>query len=261
MSILKNHTIDFEKEYERLLDMQDFDPGMLDYGILEKHIAVLSRLAEVSACGISIYDMYRRRHAFASYNFAELFKYDMRRIHEQDSEYFSLKIHPDDLPSLKRGGAIGFRFCLESGPQRMNYKLVSEYRIELGGKYTRVTEQMQALETDAKGNLWLSLSVLNVSPNQTPLDRVESRLMNFKTGEVFPLPEYPEYEDRQARLTTREKDILLHIRNGLPSKEISDRMAISVHTVNTYRQRIMEKLGAGNSMEAVRMAAQLGLLD
>lgn len=261
MSILKNHTIDYEKEYIRLQDMQHFDPSLLDYGILDRHIENLSRMASISACGISVFDMYRRRHVFASYNFSELFRYDMRRIEQEDKAYFALKIHPDDLAPLHRNGTIGLRFFLENRTEKLNHKLVSEYRIDIDGRYTRVIEQMQVLETDPLGNAWLSLSVLDISPNQGPLDRVETKIMNFKTGEVLPLPSYPEYEERSVTLTVREKDVLRYVRDGLLSKEISERMGISVNTVNTYRQRIIEKLGAGNSMEALRQASRLGLLD
>ena len=42
---------------------------------------------------------------------------------------------------------------------------------------------------------------------------------------------------------------------------LTPQLSISVHTVNTHRQRILEKLKAGNSLEAVRYASELGLLD
>ncbi len=45
------------------------------------------------------------------------------------------------------------------------------------------------------------------------------------------------------------------------SKEIAAELHISVNTVNTHRQRILEKLGVGNSIEAVRYAHMLGLLE
>jgi len=51
------------------------------------------------------------------------------------------------------------------------------------------------------------------------------------------------------------------VRNGLLSKEISNKLSISVHTVNTHRQRFLEKLGANNSMEAVVFASKFGLLE
>jgi DNA-binding NarL/FixJ family response regulator len=50
------------------------------------------------------------------------------------------------------------------------------------------------------------------------------------------------------------------VKDGFLSKEISEQLSISLHTVNTHRQRVLEKLGANNSMEAVVFASKLGLL-
>jgi DNA-binding CsgD family transcriptional regulator len=61
-------------------------------------------------------------------------------------------------------------------------------------------------------------------------------------------------------LSKREIQILQMVKEGLLSKEISTNLDISLHTVNTHRQRVLEKLGANNSMEAVVFASKLGLL-
>lgn len=44
-------------------------------------------------------------------------------------------------------------------------------------------------------------------------------------------------------LTQREKEVLRWLAHGLSTKEIADRMCLSVHTVNTYRKNIGAKLG------------------
>jgi DNA-binding NarL/FixJ family response regulator len=61
-------------------------------------------------------------------------------------------------------------------------------------------------------------------------------------------------------LTTREREILALIQKGHLSKEISELLSISVHTVNTHRQRILQKLEVDNSMEAVLLATRLWLI-
>jgi len=254
---------EIQREYERLLDSQSFVAEELDYSILDHHIEVLSSMARMSNSGITVFDMYKRKHVFASYNFSELFSYDMERIQLEDVDYFNLQIHPDDIKPLSRNGMAGLRFFLEAQEYKRDHKLISEYRINLGGRYTRVIEQVQVLEYDLRNNSWFSLCVLDVSPNQTPLSRVESKVQNFKTGEVFSLPEYPEppYREGKPGLTLREKAVLKLVREGLLSKEISGELSISVNTVNTYRQRIIEKLDVSNSQEAIRYAEKLGLLD
>ena len=246
-----------QREYERLLDAQHFDAGELDYSVLDRHIARLSLLARVANSGISVYDMFRRRHVFVSYNFSELFHYDMKGIESEDTAYFSRHIHPDDLWTLHRNGIACMRYLMEYRELAPDVKLINEYRVEACGRYVRVIEQFQVLEFDPRGNVWLSLSMLDVSPNQGALDGVRSQLLNFRTGKVIPFP--PPCE-RESPLSGREREILRLIGRGKLSKEIADELAISVHTVNTHRQRILEKLNVDNSIEAVRYASVHGLL-
>lgn len=67
-------------------------------------------------------------------------------------------------------------------------------------------------------------------------------------------------EKKNRLLTTREKEILMLIKDGLPSKQIADRLDISIHTVNRHRQNILEKLSVGNSVEAIMAAQSMKLL-
>ena len=84
---------------------------------------------------------------------------------------------------------------------------------------------------------------------------MRSQLFHYRTGEVCPFP-----VTENPHLSGREREILRLIGRGKLSKEIADQLAISVHTVNTHRQRILEKLNVDNSMEAVRYASARGLL-
>jgi DNA-binding NarL/FixJ family response regulator len=44
-------------------------------------------------------------------------------------------------------------------------------------------------------------------------------------------------------LTDREVEILIHLTKGLSSKEIADKLNISVHTVVSHRKNLLEKTG------------------
>ena len=244
-----------QREYEELLDAQRFDPGELDYSVLDHHISRLTLLSQVSNRGITVFDMYTRRHVFASYNFSELFQYDMAAIAADDSAYFASRIHPDDHRELHRNGIACLRYLMEHKEMAPDVKLINEYRVNIDSHYVRVIEQFQVLEFDRSGNIWLSLSILDISPNQGTEDGVRSQLFNYRTGEVCPFPAAEE-----PSLSDREREILRLISRGRLSKEIADQLSISVHTVNTHRQRILEKLNADNSIEAVRYASVRGLL-
>lgn len=61
-------------------------------------------------------------------------------------------------------------------------------------------------------------------------------------------------------LSAREREILRLIDEGKASKQIAAELGISVFTVSRHRQNIIERLHATNSVHAVRLAKQLGLL-
>ena len=58
-------------------------------------------------------------------------------------------------------------------------------------------------------------------------------------------------------LTTREKEILHLISEGLSTKMIADRCHISIHTVETHRRHLLEKIQVRNSMELVKEASKV----
>ena len=69
-----------------------------------------------------------------------------------------------------------------------------------------------------------------------------------------------EKQDYSHVLSEREKEILSLIGIGKPSKEIADLLFISKNTVSRHRQNILSKLQVRNSIEAYRIAKELGLL-
>lgn len=67
--------------------------------------------------------------------------------------------------------------------------------------------------------------------------------------------------DNQISLTDREKEILTLICRELTMKEISDKLALSEKTIHNHRARIMEKVGAKNTVGMVKYAYETGLIS
>jgi len=65
---------------------------------------------------------------------------------------------------------------------------------------------------------------------------------------------------KKTILSTREVEVLGLVSKGFASKEIADKLFLSVNTVNNHRQNILEKVKASNTSEAVNYARNLGLL-
>jgi two-component system, NarL family, response regulator NreC len=66
--------------------------------------------------------------------------------------------------------------------------------------------------------------------------------------------------DRYDKLTQREKDVLRLVANGYSAPEIGEKLFISPKTVDTYKQRIHEKMGLGHRADYVQLALRLGLM-
>ncbi len=58
----------------------------------------------------------------------------------------------------------------------------------------------------------------------------------------------------QALLSQREVEMLRLIADGLATKNIADKLFISIDTVETHRRNILKKLEAGNMASAVAIA-------
>ncbi|HMT29143.1 MAG TPA: LuxR C-terminal-related transcriptional regulator [Bacteroidia bacterium] len=238
----------------------EYEEGNLDYSLMNKHKMVLQTLSEIGNSGIGVFDVSKRQMAFYSSNFGKLLGYGQKDYEKSGQEFFYNKIHPEDRVKLSVNGISVFKiFNNFSKDDKLSHKAISEYRmLNVQNKYVRLIEQYQVLELDKTGQLWLLINFVDLSPNQEDYDGIKSQLLNFKTGQIIAMEATPKV---QIELTKRETEILKLVKDGLLSKEISDKLAISVHTVNTHRQRFLEKLGANNSFEAVLFGSKFGLLN
>ena len=105
-------------------------------------------------------------------------------------------------------------------------------------------ELVTAIRTVARGEIFLYPSLA------TRL--VQDYLKRADSGEQ-PLV----YDD----LTTREREVLVLIAEGLTNAEIADRLVISVKTVDRHRENIMRKLNMHNRIDLVKYAIRMGLID
>ena len=65
---------------------------------------------------------------------------------------------------------------------------------------------------------------------------------------------------RTVRLTGRDREVLRLVAEGLRSKEISDRLGLSHHTVANIRARLAKKTGLRGVAQLSRYAAQIGVV-
>jgi len=67
-------------------------------------------------------------------------------------------------------------------------------------------------------------------------------------------------ENNQSELTERELDVLKLYAEGKTTREISDTLFVSIKTVGTHRQHIMEKLDIKTTVEMIKYALKKGII-
>ncbi len=72
--------------------------------------------------------------------------------------------------------------------------------------------------------------------------------------------EHADEREKYEKLTERERDVLRFVAGGFSAPEIGEKLFISPKTVDTYKQRINEKLGLSHRSDYVDFALKLGLL-
>ena len=157
-------------------------------------------------------------------------------------------VHPDDLEVVRRIDKKVWEF-LETLPEeeKLTYKYIYEMRVLDRGKYVRMIYQMRILAF--KDDNFLGMGIIDLAPEQSANTSVRFQIKNCLTDEIIP---FAIESATDVLLTPREREILALAKEGMFSKEISEKLNISIHTVNRHRQNILEKLQVDNIIEAIR---------
>ncbi|WP_162525157.1 LuxR C-terminal-related transcriptional regulator [Rariglobus hedericola] len=113
-----------------------------------------------------------------------------------------------------------------------------------------VVEKMATLEI-------FRAALLSVSQGQTYFGPLAG---NFIKALVSRDQSTPEANAGISELTKREKTVLCHVAQGLSSKEIADKLGVSVHTVINHRSNLMKKTGLHRVAQLSLFAVQAGLV-
>ncbi len=62
-------------------------------------------------------------------------------------------------------------------------------------------------------------------------------------------------------VTRREKEILLLLAEGCSSKDIADRLSLSIRTVENHRKSLLQKFDVKNAVTLLKTAKELGVLE
>lgn len=180
-------------------------------------------------------------------------------VGSSDEDDIYVRLHPEDLVEKRMLEYEFFRFINTlPAEQKLLFKATGRIRVrDRNDRYTMLDCSTQILRLSSTGKFWLILCCYDLSTDRQTHHGINPCIKNNSTGQIMTLS----FDARKSRLlTAREKQILRLIRDGKLSKQISDILGISVHTVNRHRQNILEKLDVATSAQAVNAAEAMRLL-
>jgi hypothetical protein len=84
------------------------------------------------------------------------------------------------------------------------------------------------------------------------IERVREAVMAYRRSMAGQIDEISDFPGRHL-LTRRERDVLAQVARGASNKEAGRRLEISPRTIEVHRARIMDKLGARNAADLMRI--------
>lgn len=117
----------------------------------------------------------------------------------------------------------------------------------------------------------LQAGVLGVVEKMAPLKVFCAALQSVALGQTYFGPQAGDlikglFSQRNTEvstlddLTKREKTVLCYVAQGLSSKEIAEKLGVSIHTVINHRSNLMRKTGLRRVAQLSLFAAQSGLI-
>lgn len=167
---------------------------------------------------------------------------------------------------------LGSRFFETFFPADEAVYLTKELRkFILAGDYTSAYSFFQRVRPDSESNYkWYFTTsrlappdeaggfpnIIHIALDINSLGLVGKKICRLCEDSYFMTSNYLKF----TRLSKREKEIIALIASGTSSYEISDKLFISIHTVNNHRKHILSKLEIHTVAELIRFAEAFDLI-
>ena len=198
-----------------------------------------------------VFNIYQGIIEFMSNGIADVLGYEPG---EMDIVFLMGKIHPDDKSYfLNFEHSVTQFFKPLPFDKIKNYKVQYDFRAKTkSNKYIRILHQAIQVDYDENNfyrTLCLQTDISHIKQEGKPCFSIigldgEPSYYNIQHAEVF--------NKSYDLFTNREREILKYIVEGKSSKDIAEKLFISIHTVNAHRKSILNKADVKTPIDLIR---------
>lgn len=176
-------------------------------------------------------------------------------FHPDDLKLFNEQIFPERMQFLKSIAPL----------DHPNYTFSYNYRVKTPrGNYVSLLQRNSIIRSDEAGNPLLSLGILTDITNYADPNKIIHTIDKVATyGQEEHLKKIScknYFLNRNGSLSSREKEVLLLMADGLTSKEIADKLHISEYTVINHKRSMQEKTNTNNATGLIAYALKNDLI-
>jgi DNA-binding CsgD family transcriptional regulator len=196
--------------------------------------------------------------------------YTVNHFYETGLEDFLSKWHPADFVTLNDEIFPYSLDFLKPLPPEKYADIIFSYNYRVRnpkGDYVTLLQRHSYIPSNIPG---MPIGVIGVAFDITHFKNDQSIVYTIEEtieyngesmNEILFKKIYPVYEvDDRRCLSQRELEILKAISQGLSSKQIADKLCLSIYTVNNHRKNMLTKIGCKTWSELMNYAVKHGLV-
>ncbi|NRB82476.1 MAG: PAS domain-containing protein [Winogradskyella sp.] len=194
---------------------------------------------------------------YVSKNFKACLGLESHLLEKQGMRYFWSRIHSEDLEKWLKALNELMEFTLgnikEADREKANYTW--NYRFKNSDDvYVNIVQNTTPLAFDTQGKPIIGLAHYTVIHPDIKMDiSASAKLLNAKNE--YETIYFNNFSQKllSEGISNRERDVIRLLLLNNTSKEISEKLSISSHTVDTHRRNILKKLNISSTGELIGM--------
>jgi DNA-binding CsgD family transcriptional regulator len=216
---------------------------------------MIMRLSEILNGTLGMFDMHQKKIPF--------FRSSVDKEHETSHLFrwkdgdipFWKHIVPDDIPFVIDTIKTSFNYLNgASNNEKKQFKLILDFCCHVSeGVRRRFILKLATFMFDKKDKIWLILFSIASFPQKPLHEKPHRRMTNVKTGKCMLF-------QKEQKMTERTIEILKLTSLGLTSKEIAEKLHLSITTVETHRQNMLTNTFSKNTCQALLYAIKTELI-
>ncbi|WP_243472271.1 MULTISPECIES: LuxR C-terminal-related transcriptional regulator [Winogradskyella] len=245
-------------KYSKIKELYNFIFESYDKPSLEKHIEKIiemDRFLPYSSTFFCITNTQDLTFEYVSKNYKASLGLDPNELKEKGMRYFWSRIHPEDIEFWLQALNSLMKFTLSEIPKekRQDASYTWNFRFKNAQNiYVNVVQNTTPLIFDSENKPIIGLAHYTIMHPDVKLDITASaKLLNDK--QEYETIYFDSFSQKLLHdsVTNRERDIIRLLILDKTSKEISEKLNISSHTVDTHRRNILKKLDITSTGELV----------